>query len=509
MLSIAFRFPAGRYHATPWGRHVNEADVEWPPSPWRILRALIATWHRKCNWEHYPETLLHSLVEHMAETLPQYWLPAGVRAHTRHYMPQGKFKEGREDTSLVFDAFVRLDPQAELVVTWPQLDLPDAERDLLEALLRDLGFLGRAESWAEARLVEDWSGEPNCVPSELSVNLHTGEVLEPVQLMAPLPRASYTQWRSHTIAAHGLQARSLKKAQREVLNTLPEHLLDVLRIDTLDLHRAGWSQPPGSRFVTYQRPLDCLGVTPQPRPRRHASKATTARLVLIGIPLPRIEDAVRIGEVVRWAAIRQADRVTNGNVPSILSGHDMPPDNRHGHAFYLPEDADGDGLIDHVIVHASAGLDQHSLQALGELERIWSGEQEEWQVLLDRYGTSATFSAHPYFGPSRVWRSVTPYLHPWYRKPGFDVADQIRRECRERGLPEPELEPLPHVLIRGRQRRPIHYYRFRSKRGLNQPDRHGSFWTIRFPTEVSGPLALGFGCHFGLGLFVSAEEVPD
>jgi len=33
MLTIELRFPAGRYHATPWGRSANEADVEWPPSP--------------------------------------------------------------------------------------------------------------------------------------------------------------------------------------------------------------------------------------------------------------------------------------------------------------------------------------------------------------------------------------------------------------------------------------------------------------------------------------------
>ncbi len=35
---IKLTFPAGRYHATPWGRHVNEGVAEWPPSPWRLLR---------------------------------------------------------------------------------------------------------------------------------------------------------------------------------------------------------------------------------------------------------------------------------------------------------------------------------------------------------------------------------------------------------------------------------------------------------------------------------------
>ena len=40
---LTFTFPGKRYHATPWGAPVNEAQVEWPPSPWRVCRALLAT----------------------------------------------------------------------------------------------------------------------------------------------------------------------------------------------------------------------------------------------------------------------------------------------------------------------------------------------------------------------------------------------------------------------------------------------------------------------------------
>ncbi|MFX9058357.1 hypothetical protein ABTN75_21495, partial [Acinetobacter baumannii] len=49
MIAFAFTFPGNRYHATPWGRHANEADVAWPPEPVRILRGLIATWWRKAD----------------------------------------------------------------------------------------------------------------------------------------------------------------------------------------------------------------------------------------------------------------------------------------------------------------------------------------------------------------------------------------------------------------------------------------------------------------------------
>ncbi|MDQ3151354.1 MAG: type I-U CRISPR-associated protein Cas5/Cas6, partial [Actinomycetota bacterium] len=45
--TLVLTFPRGRYRATPWGRHVNEGAVELPPSPWRLLRALYATWRTR------------------------------------------------------------------------------------------------------------------------------------------------------------------------------------------------------------------------------------------------------------------------------------------------------------------------------------------------------------------------------------------------------------------------------------------------------------------------------
>ena len=47
MTTIELRFAANRFHATPWGRHVNEGVPEWPPSPYRLMRALYDAWKRK------------------------------------------------------------------------------------------------------------------------------------------------------------------------------------------------------------------------------------------------------------------------------------------------------------------------------------------------------------------------------------------------------------------------------------------------------------------------------
>src|ERR1035441_5377863 len=99
---IELSFPAGRFHGTPWGRHVNEGAVEWPPSPWRLLRALIATWHLKAQDDILPE-ILKSLITSLAGVMPSYRLPEASLGHTRHFMP---YIEGKnESKTKIFDAF--------------------------------------------------------------------------------------------------------------------------------------------------------------------------------------------------------------------------------------------------------------------------------------------------------------------------------------------------------------------------------------------------------------------
>jgi CRISPR-associated protein Csb2 len=133
--------------------------------------------------------------------------------------------------------------------------------------------------------------------------------------------------------------------------------------------------------------------------------------------------------------------------------------------------------------------------------RFLEADGRRWQLVLEGIGDRDWFRS-ALLASATEWVSATPYLHPWHRKPRFDVRDQIRRECGERGLPDvADLEPVAEIRVGERVRRPIHFHRFRSKRGLTQPDRHGSFWRLRFAEPVRGPLALGFACHFGLGLF--------
>ncbi len=525
MLTLALTFPAGRYHGTPWGRHVNEADVGWPPDAWRLTRAFIATWHRKLDPERFPRERLAELLAALAAEPPRYAVPEAVHFHTRHYMPV------RDKPSLIFDAFAQVGREARLIVHWPGIDLSPAQTEILDSLLTAIGYLGRAESWVSAARVDDWSGECDCYPSEEAIDPETGEVRgDLIPMWLPQSPERYAAVRTSQLEAalarsqadlHEKRAAAITEGKKtlpdpkkakvptEIQATLPADWLDAISLDTGDLQTAGWSAPPAARQIYYLRRKDALrfmAASPPPARARHSNiPVTTARLALYAKPLPRITDAVRVGEMLRIALMGRARRLFGDDIPATLSGHDLPSDNRHGHAFFLPEGNRG-GRIDHLLVHAPDGLDTQCQAAIAELAVIKTREGVEWRVLLEGLGKPADFAgSSSLVRRANCWESMTPYLHPWHRKRGFEVPDQIVRECGLRGLPELKaVEPLPHA-----QPRPLDFHRFRNKRGLDQPDRHGQLVRLVFAQPVTGPLALGFGCHFGLGLFRAVGSDED
>lgn len=130
MPTLRLRFPGGRYHATPFGNHVNEGQIEWPPSPWRLLRALIACGFTTQRLREIPPTA-QKLVEKLAGTLPSYRLPAASAVHSRHFMPIGSLEKGREKTTLVFDTWANVG-QETLVIHW-DCSLADDETEQMRA----------------------------------------------------------------------------------------------------------------------------------------------------------------------------------------------------------------------------------------------------------------------------------------------------------------------------------------------------------------------------------------
>lgn len=525
MLAIAFTFPAGRYHATPWGRHVNEADVAWPPDLWRLTRALIAVWHRKLDPVKYPREDLSSLLSQLAAAeQPLIRLPTdAIHAHTRHYMPAKKGKR-----TLVFDAFARIAVDDPIAVAWPALELPNENLRMLDALLECLGYLGRSESWVQAERV-NWHGQFNCLPTNQTVNEETGEILgEIVRLLTPLSPERYAAFRQTHLESAGLiQQPNVRNAprpngtQKKLLATLPKDWLDAVGVETSELQAAGWSAPPAAQLVSYRRPPHALKTVAsrivfRSRSVQAKQAITTARFALYGKPLPRIEDAIRVGETLRITAMGCAKKLLGTDaVPRELSGHEMGDNNHHAHTFWLP-DSNARGEIEHVLLHAPGGFSNEALRALTAVRQFKRDEGEPLRLMLEGLGPAPLFQvATRLTARSAIWRTVTPYLHPWHLKKlqlrsrearATAIHEQLRREWRGRaeGLPDiVEIREMPSVQFGGRELRALHFHRFRRKRGLTQPDTQGSFWELTFAEPVQGPLALGFGCHFGLGLFAA------
>lgn len=85
-------FPLGRFHATPW--RVNPFDDphgEWPPSPWRLVRAVTARWYQWAREEQSDREIaeLERLQAAMCKSTYSFHLPPDARKGNplRQYHP--------------------------------------------------------------------------------------------------------------------------------------------------------------------------------------------------------------------------------------------------------------------------------------------------------------------------------------------------------------------------------------------------------------------------------------
>lgn len=530
MPTLQIRFPARRYHATPWGHHVNEGLIEWPPSPWRLLRALLATGYTKGLWggEGPPPSAL-SLIEKLAETLPKYRLPNAAGAHSRHYMPLGKLKKGgMEDTTLVFDTWAQVD-EGIMTVSWDS-ELSEEETTLLGSLAERMGYLGRSESWIDARLMaadETLPPADECIPSDEP----PPPGWEQVPLLALQSPEHYADWRRGavekaltTLSANMPAKKKPTKKQREkAVEPYPNDLVACLQVETAWLRKHGWSLPPGSRRVFYRRPVDALE-SGAPRPRFIRAPVPALRGMLLSLStasgndhaLPPVTRTLAQAELFHRALTSHATR-DGGSCPAITGcdAEGRPLKGPHDHAHVLPLDLDGDGHLDHVLVWASGGLDGAAQNAVRAVRRTHAkhvddplgvalaaaGSLNDLRLLPEEYGRRLRAVLGPEEG-AREWVSLTPFVAPRYlKKSGRNtLKGQVTAELASRGLPPPAEVRVIEPGDRPEFLRHRHFVRVR-RRGPKPPVDFGYSLVIRFEEPVSGPLCLGYGSHFGLGLF--------
>ena len=165
-LTVSIRFLTGRAHLHHWQAHHSDGKVDWPPSPWRLLRALVAAAGsglttlpepldktlQDTDGDAVPLSRLGNLVATLA-ALPEIWLPRTSGGHTRQFFPRHEGGTVKPTGSAVFDTFAVISKDQPLHFHWPSVELPPEQFADLEKILRRLTYFGRAESWCEATAI--------------------------------------------------------------------------------------------------------------------------------------------------------------------------------------------------------------------------------------------------------------------------------------------------------------------------------------------------------------------
>lgn len=271
---------------------------------------------------------------------------------------------------------------------------------------------------------------------------------------------------------------------------------------------------------------------PAPGPLHVQSVFVAVRFRLFAPALPHVRHTLQVGEAARYFAMGRFGRMYGGRNSPTLSGHTQEgPTEGHRHAFYLPTDEDGDGRLDHLTIFARHGFTEPELDALGTLGFLtgrWNDAvpSESGLVRLTFVGrlTLGDLQRLPPFAPSRRWRSVTPFVLNRFPKkyrngaPKLNAAgrqidgpeDQVWREWAYWQTANPSCPPLLRAVRRpfhtfGRGDR-VHWLDFQRRRSTEGRSTNLAFgFDLEFATPVPGPIALGYACHYGLGLFVPAH----
>jgi CRISPR-associated protein Csb2 len=469
--TLAIRFPLGRYHANRWDRAVNEGQSEWPPSPWRLLRALTATWHTR--WPDLPAAVLEGLLDDLGDP-PSYRTPAALPGHTRHYLPDLRHRRGQVgDTDLTLDPFLSVPPDDDLLVHW-DVELDEERKHALEKLAELLPYLGRSESVCEARLLD---AEPALDETWWCPG---GEGTRRTRLLAPV----------RPFGRNILEAR------------------------TGDIRKRRRTMPPGTAWIGYAAAEPSAG---QVKRRTSETHLDTLRFaVMSGAPV-RLTYGILLADAVHAAANRA---LPDGMSRHVIGYRGAPTDHQHAHWIPLPgQDTAGRERVQSLLIYVPNRLtadDVSKLIGIGKVSGRVGGAGDggyefrdlpEVDLLLQAAGTLPQV-APELCGRGRRWRSLTPYLpvRHWHRNRetlAAYLAADVNAELAYRSRPAADVGPavpgggLPDAWARGFRR-----YRMKEHMGRARP---GLRLILEFPDEVQGPLLLGQLSHFGFGIFVPDE----
>jgi CRISPR-associated protein Csb2 len=509
-LLLAQTFPLGRFHATRWNQNpFEDPHGEWPPSPWRFLRALAARWIQYSRETGDDDAKARDdLLAHLAHFPPAFHLPPTSwrgSPELRQYQPTevtwtdasakgAAYKKPK--TTLVSDHFRVLPSDEPVYWFWEALDLSRALRSLLNELLRRMHYFGRAESFCRFLLLDAPPAnlKPNCI---LGPSNERG-----APVLVADPRAELS--------------------------------LESLLAATDDRLVAGRRIPPGAVWYYAEIPPRGAPSLLQPARRSFPANQRIIQFAVGGRVYPPLARWVKITTIFRNKAVAHRAGELTHNWPAryddldagqrdalaLLVGKDANgiPLSGHQHAFFalLPDDQ---GRPTRFACWRQSPFGPEEVEAILAASRApysWDSGAPDWLVGL----VPLPFETPPpsdVFGEADRWISATPLVlpTPYIRfrangreRPGATVEQLVRKLLIKNGYPDPvKLHIRDSVLDTewvyvhetAQERR-------RRARVRTSCVRPAFFIRLVFPHPVCGPVCLGHSCHFGLGLFVRDRE---
>lgn len=472
-VTVGVRFPLGRYHATPWDEGANTSEPEWPPSPWRLARALLSVGHTRATHLEPPD--IDRLLDRLGPP-SAYKTPAVGFGGTRHYLPDLNHSRGETgNTDLTLDTFVAIDPAEEILIRW-ETDLTEDQQTTLRELCDLLPYLGRSESVCIARVLPD---------------------------SAP---ADSTWWRLGDTSEGSSTAR--------LLSLDSPFVRSAAEATTTSVRKQRLAQPPGTRWLTYGRGT---AVGPPPRPGTQAPRHESMLFHLHGAVHVRARAAVtaidQLHRAIAWVLGDRAGELLGRDGEKPAGGL-----HRHAHILAAPSRADsrqrmrpGDAIstlalwVPGGIAEADGAMIQHRIRELRP-PRGDSRMMALQRVSVGRAGNAADVLG-ALAGSGSRWHTVVPYLPVRHqkRRQQYDefLLDDLRRECGYRGLGAP-VRVVVDTADAARADA-VSFARRRTGEPLPRA-RHGVHLTIEFGAPVSGPLLLGQLSHFGYGVFAPTAD---
>jgi CRISPR-associated protein Csb2 len=490
-------FPLGRFHATPWKVFpYDDPHGEWPPSPWRLVRAVLARSFQLdreiSDSTEAHATLREQLVRAFASSQVSWQLPASSwrGPGLRQYQP-AEFKRVPAsakvpgmmayNTTKVLDNFwVTANGKAAPII-W-HFDGPNWTQPLLEhldACLTRMTYFGRAESITEIRRIE------TALTNGEIVKLSPRRSASAVPVLALQPNATLAQLEATT------DAPSVK--------------------DT--------NIPPGSRWMFAERPARPR-IRPVHRPKLELPPTSLIQFAIGSKVAPRYKDTVRITERFRakvlgcftkllmndakakWADAPQAIR----EKAFLLSGKqpDGTPAKDHQHASFLL--CGEPSAPSRLCVWRSEPFtpeEQRAILGAASTPLPLNYDSDSWTITLVPLDKLVPPPPGLDQKPSQVWKTLTPYVPPRHVydrkgrvKDGCSVQDQIARELADLGKPRVtaiEIKDAGWVKV---------HQKISQGRGQTNSDKRGYHITLTLEEPISNVLSLGSSSHFGLGLFV-------